>query len=105
MTLAKSDNVDAERHILVMQQRTKCLSHRKGFSGSTWGDGDVQHDIRLAYERAGNAILAVAPQVLIVAEGVQNPHNNFASLPGIKAPWGVLLHLCSCRIGRVQAPS
>jgi hypothetical protein len=80
-------------------------SHRKGFSGSTWGDGDVQHDIRLAYERAGNAILAVAPQVLIVAEGVQNPHNNFASLPGIKAPWGVLLHLCSCRTGRVQAPS
>jgi endoglucanase len=65
-------------------------SHRKGFSGSTWGDGDVQHDIRLAYERAGNAILAVAPYVLIVAEGVQNPHNNFANLPGIKAPWGDL---------------
>jgi endoglucanase len=65
-------------------------SHRKGFSGSTWGDGDVRHDIRLAYERAGNAILAVAPHVLIVAEGVQNSHNNFANLPGIKAPWGDL---------------
>jgi endoglucanase len=35
-----------------------------------WGCGDVTTDWRLAAERAGNAILAVNPELLIIVEGV-----------------------------------
>lgn len=37
---------------------------------ATWGTGDVATDWRLAAERAGNAVLAVAPHWLIVVEGI-----------------------------------
>ncbi len=39
---------------------------------ASWGTGDRATDWRLAAERAGNAILAIAPNWLIVVEGVQN---------------------------------
>lgn len=39
---------------------------------ASWGTGDRQTDWRLAAERAGNAILAVNPDWLIVVEGVEN---------------------------------
>jgi endoglucanase len=39
-------------------------------TGSCWGCGDVARDWRLAAERAGNAILEVNPNWLIVVEGV-----------------------------------
>jgi len=43
-------------------------------NGATWGTGDPNTDIRLAYQNAGNAILAVDPQALVFAEGVsENP--------------------------------
>ena len=42
-----------------------------GGQGSEWGTGSVR-DIRLAYQRAGNAIQAVDPTKLIIAEGIQN---------------------------------
>ena len=42
--------------------------------GATWGTGDPNTDVRLAYEQAGNAILAVDPGALIFCEGIgENP--------------------------------
>jgi endoglucanase len=39
---------------------------------ATWGTGDRKTDWRLAAERAGNAILQVNPNWLIVVEGIEN---------------------------------
>lgn len=51
--------------------------HAEGTSpdakGACWGCGDPKRDWRLAAERAGNAILAVNPDWLIVVEGVSCP--------------------------------
>jgi endoglucanase len=42
--------------------------------GATWGTGDASTDVRLAYEQAGNAILAADPNALIFCEGIsENP--------------------------------
>ncbi|WP_394846730.1 glycoside hydrolase family 5 protein [Pendulispora brunnea] len=41
-----------------------------GPNGATWGTGSITTDWRLAAERAGNAILAVNPNWLIVVEGI-----------------------------------
>ena len=42
--------------------------------GATWGTGDASTDVRLAYEQAGNAILAADPGALIFCEGIgENP--------------------------------
>ncbi|MGL4463370.1 MAG: cellulase family glycosylhydrolase [Planctomycetia bacterium] len=43
----------------------------------TWGTGNLATDWRLAAERAGNAILAVNPNLLIVVEGIAAYENNF----------------------------
>ena len=37
---------------------------------STWGDDVLETDFRLAAERAGNAILAANPELLVVVEGI-----------------------------------
>jgi cellulose 1,4-beta-cellobiosidase len=52
-------------------------------SGSCWGCGDTKRDWRLAAERAGNAILKVNPDWLIIVEGVD-------SVPDAEVPgwWG-----------------
>ena len=43
--------------------------------GATWGTGDASTDVRLAYEQAGNAILAADPGALIFCEGIgENPN-------------------------------
>jgi endoglucanase len=47
---------------------------------ASWGTYDITTDWRLAAERAGNAILAIAPHWLIVVEGVEN------NVPGQKLP-------------------
>jgi endoglucanase len=45
--------------------------------GATWGTGDTATDVRLAYEQAGNAILAVDPGALIFCEGIsENPTSS-----------------------------
>ena len=45
-------------------------------AAATWGTGDTSTDIRLAYERAGNAILAADPGALIFCEGIsENPNS------------------------------
>ncbi|MBV9173375.1 MAG: glycoside hydrolase family 5 protein, partial [Chloroflexi bacterium] len=43
---------------------------------ATWGDDNVATDWRLAAERAGNAILEVNPDWLIIVEGVQSVGGN-----------------------------
>ena len=45
--------------------------HNEPRDPATWGDGNMSTDWRLAAERAGNAILAVHPDLLIIVEGVQ----------------------------------
>lgn len=42
-----------------------------------WGCGDMNIDWRLAAERAGNAILAVNPDLLIIVEGVMGYDNQY----------------------------
>src|SRR5487761_670978 len=52
--------------------------------GATWGTGDTTTDVRLAYEQAGNAILAANPGALIFCEGIgENP----TSSGGINSTW------------------
>jgi endoglucanase len=48
-------------------------------NAATWGSGDPNTDIRLAYQNAGNAILAVNPNALIFCEGISNFPNSAAS--------------------------
>lgn len=45
--------------------------HNEPHGSACWGCGDLARDWRLAAERAGNAILAVNPDWLIVVEGVE----------------------------------
>jgi endoglucanase len=45
--------------------------HNEPHGSATWGDGNMATDWRLAAQRAGNAILAVNPHLLIIVEGVQ----------------------------------
>ena len=45
--------------------------------GATWGTGNPNTDVRLAYEQAGNAILTADPHALIFCEGVsENPKSS-----------------------------
>jgi aryl-phospho-beta-D-glucosidase BglC (GH1 family) len=45
--------------------------HNEPHGMATWGDGNPATDWRLAAEQAGNAILAVNPNWLIIVEGIQ----------------------------------
>jgi endoglucanase len=49
-----------------------CDLHNEPHDSASWGDGNMATDWRAAAERAGNAILAINPQLLIIVEGVQN---------------------------------
>src|SRR5258706_2222379 len=46
--------------------------HNEPHGSATWGDGNMATDWRLAAERAGNAIQAVNPDLLIIVEGIEN---------------------------------
>lgn len=46
--------------------------HNEPHGAATWGTGNLATDWRLAAERAGNAILAVNPNWLILVEGVES---------------------------------
>jgi endoglucanase len=50
--------------------------HNEPHGPATWGDGNLATDWRLAAERAGNAILDVNPDWLIVVEGIEHYGNN-----------------------------
>jgi endoglucanase len=54
--------------------------------GATWGTGDTTTDVRLAYEQAGNAILAVNPNALIFCEGISEFPDSSAS-SGFDSTW------------------
>ncbi len=45
--------------------------HNEPHGPATWGTGDLTTDWRLAAERAGNAILAANPNLLIIVQGVE----------------------------------
>jgi endoglucanase len=45
--------------------------HNEPHDPATWGDGNAETDWRLAAEKAGNAVLAVNPHLLIIVEGIQ----------------------------------
>lgn len=45
--------------------------HNEPHGTASWGSGELHSDWRLAAERAGNAILAINPDWLIVVEGVE----------------------------------
>jgi endoglucanase len=50
--------------------------HNEPHGQATWGDGNMATDWRLAAERAGNAILAINPNLLIIVEGVEHVGTN-----------------------------
>jgi endoglucanase len=54
--------------------------------GATWGSGDTTTDIRLAYQQAGNAILAADPNALIFCEGISEFPDPSAS-SGFDSTW------------------
>lgn len=45
--------------------------HNEPHDPATWGDGNPATDWRLAAERAGDAVLAINPHLLIIVEGIQ----------------------------------
>ncbi|HVV22623.1 MAG TPA: cellulase family glycosylhydrolase [Pseudonocardiaceae bacterium] len=44
--------------------------------GATWGTGDPNTDVRLAYQNAGNAVLAADPNALVFVEGISETPNS-----------------------------
>jgi len=51
--------------------------HNEPRNPATWGTGDPKTDWRLAAERAGNAILSVNPNLLIIVEGIETYNNDY----------------------------
>jgi endoglucanase len=51
--------------------------HNEPHGPATWGTGDPKTDWRLAAERAGNAILAVNPDWLIIVQGIEQYQNDW----------------------------
>ncbi len=51
--------------------------HNEPRGPATWGSGNRRTDWRLAAERAGNAILAVNPDWLIIVEGIEDYHGDY----------------------------
>jgi len=51
--------------------------HNEPHAEATWGSGDAATDWRLAAQRAGNAILAAHPEILIIVEGVEVVAGNY----------------------------
>jgi endoglucanase len=49
-----------------------CDLHNEPHGAATWGDGNLATDWRLAAQRAGEAILAINPDLLIFVEGVEH---------------------------------
>jgi endoglucanase len=50
--------------------------HNEPHGVASWGDGNPRTDWRLAAERAGNAIMAVNPEWLIIVEGVERTQHG-----------------------------
>lgn len=54
--------------------------HNEPAGDATWGTDDPKTDWRLAAERAGNAILDVNPNWLIVVEGIEKTEDDFGNV-------------------------
>jgi endoglucanase len=51
--------------------------HNEPHASATWGTNEMATDWRLAAQRAGNAILAVDPEALIIVEGIEIFDGNY----------------------------
>jgi aryl-phospho-beta-D-glucosidase BglC (GH1 family) len=51
--------------------------HNEPHGSATWGDNNAATDWRLAAERAGNAILAINPKLLIIVEGIERVGSDY----------------------------
>jgi aryl-phospho-beta-D-glucosidase BglC (GH1 family) len=51
--------------------------HNEPHGRATWGDNNQSTDWRLAAERAGNAILAINPKLLIIVEGIERVGSDY----------------------------
>lgn len=62
--------------------------HNEPHDNACWGCGNTSFDWKQAAEKAGNAILSVNPNWLIIVEGVQNYNNDYywwgGNLLGVK---------------------
>lgn len=62
--------------------------HNEPHENATWGSGDSGTDWKMAATKAGNAILAINPKMLIIIEGVQAYNNQYywwgGNLTGVK---------------------
>ena len=47
------------------------LRNEPHFGPATWGDGNIDTDYRMMYERVGNVLLAIDPGPMIIVEGLQ----------------------------------
>jgi len=82
-----TDNVPEDRWIadwVMLAQRYRGQPallgmdlHNEPRGPATWGSGDPATDWRLAAQRAGNAILAVNPYVLIFVQGVERSGDDW----------------------------
>ncbi len=54
-----------------------CDLHNEPHSPATWGSGSATTDWRLAAQRAGNAVQAVNPKLLIFVEGIDAYNNDY----------------------------
>ena len=54
-----------------------CDLHNEPHGDADWGSGNLATDWRLAAERAGNAILSVNPNLLIIVEGIEHVGNDY----------------------------
>lgn len=64
--------------------------HNEPHGSACWGCGDAKRDWRAAATRAGNAVLAVNPKLLIIVEGVERESDGSSTwwgggLRGVKA--------------------
>ncbi|MFO0576068.1 MAG: glycoside hydrolase family 5 protein [Polyangia bacterium] len=51
--------------------------HNEPHGEATWGSGNLSNDWRLAAERAGNAVLAINPDLLIIVEGIEQVSGKY----------------------------
>lgn len=51
--------------------------HNEPHGSATWGDNNQQTDWRAAAQRAGNAILAIHPDILIIVEGIEKQDGKY----------------------------
>lgn len=62
--------------------------HNEPHGSACWGCGDTSKDWSLAAQKAGNAVLAVNPNLLIFVEGIEQYNNNWywwgGNLMGVK---------------------